>query len=350
MIQVLRKGLIAAGCCFLSSPAFAFNYETSNGHKFSFWGFAQLTAEQRDGQDNDNLRFDADRVRAGVKWSWNKLFSGLHVDLNNTGNAPNETLDRFIRDAFGGYNFSDAASIKIGQYKVPVGMSFTRSGKKMPLTKRPMTDLYSLDRTIGAMLSGRKIDSGFGSFGYDAGIFNPATRSAAVTDSATDQSGDANAYAVRAMYDYEKALHIEASYGMSEDAGGTSASKDYEVYDIGAIYKYGPTRFRAEYIDAKDVRGVQDQDAKTYFVEGSYRINPNFEFSARYEDSSADTVSANTDLQNIYIGVTVFLLKSETNGRIQLNYVTTNGDEKTFPGFGGGFRDDAILGQYQIAF
>jgi len=345
-----QNGLFAVCLCALSSPALALDYETDSGHKFNFWGFAQLTAEHREDRDNDDVTFDADRVRAGVKWSWNSVFAGLHVDLNNTGDAPNETLDRFIRDAFGGYKFSNAASIKVGQFKTPVGMSFNMSGKKLPLTKRPLTDRYGLDRTLGLMVSGRKIDSGFGSFGYDVGVFNPATRAAQVSDTALDQSGDANAYAIRAMYDYRKTLHLEASYGTSEEAGGAENSEDYNVYDIGAILSYGPMRFRAEFIEGENVRGVEDQDVQTYFLEGSYRINPKFELTARFEDSSADTPAGHSDLQNIYFGVTSFLLGSETNGRVQLNYVTTSGDEDSFPGFGGGFRGDAILAQFQVSF
>lgn len=85
---------------FLMSTAHAFKYKAVDEHEFEFWGFAQLTAEARDDKNNDNLNFGTDRVRAGVKWKRKNLFAGIHVDLNNTGDAPNETLDRFIRDLF----------------------------------------------------------------------------------------------------------------------------------------------------------------------------------------------------------------------------------------------------------
>lgn len=225
-------------------------------------------------------------------------------------------------------------------------MSFNLSGKKLPLAKRPLTDRYNLDRTLGIMLSGRKIGGGFG---YDIGIFNPATRAVQVTDTSEDQGGDANAFGVRAMYDFGKAFHIETSYGSSEDAGGTTGTEDYTVYDIGAIYDNPTFRVRAEFLDAMDIRGVKDQDATTYFLEGSYKTNKTYELTVRYENSDAETAAGDTDLQNTFLGVTIFL-DSKTNGRIQLNYVTSSGDESTFPGFGGGFRDDAILTQYQVAF
>jgi len=328
------------------SSANAIKYKIDDGHEFNFWGFAQFTAEARDDKANDGLNFGNDRARAGVRWKRENLFAGLHVDLNNTGDAPNETLDRFIRDAFGGYKFSNAAKVKIGQFKTPVGMSYNMPGKKLPLTKRPLTDRYNLDRTLGIMLSGRKIGGGFG---YDIGIFNPASRAAQVSDSPADQGGDANAFAVRAIYDFGKAFYIEASYGSSEEAGGTVGSEDYRVVDVGAIYNNPNFRVRIEFIDAMDIRGVKNQNATTYFLEGSYKANKTYELTVRYENSDAETTGSDTNLQNTFLGVTVFL-DSSTNGRIQLNYVTSSGDEATFPGFGGGFRDDAILSQYQVAF
>jgi len=166
--------------------------------KVKLFGYAQVTAESGNGlghsanDEKNGLRFGADRVRLGYKLSLGKVFSKLQLDFNKTDSSSNPgQLDEIIKDAVVGYKFDRAASFKIGQFKTPVGMDFNTSGAKLDITKRGMEKKLVLERSAGAMLSGRKIG---GVFGYDVGIFNPATRSAAVGDpdslkSATTEHG-----------------------------------------------------------------------------------------------------------------------------------------------------------------
>jgi len=307
-------------------------------------------------------------------------------------------LDRKIRDAFIRYKFSDAAQIKVGQYKTPVGMGFNLTGTKLPLIKRTMASRLVLDRTIGAMLSGRHIGGSkeTGGFGYDIGIFNSADRSAAA-DIDSDQKGEDHSYAFRLMYDHGKMFHIEASYGEVENAGGierdvncTAAdiasgttrtdvrrnppiicrnedqvraivpepdhTEDYEVWNVGMIYKNGPVHLRAEYIDGENVRGRDGYDEQSWYVMAAYRFNDMVEGVVRYQDAECDncrgTANRDQDLDRFEVGVNLFLGPTEQMGRLQLNYVSVGGDEEDYVGRAGGSdnRYDAILGQLQLHF
>ncbi|MEJ2116133.1 MAG: porin, partial [Gammaproteobacteria bacterium] len=193
-----------------------FKFENVDGMEIDFWGFSQLTVEQFDREDipsdtdlgdQDSVEFDADRVRFGAKLKWGKWFGNLHFDANNTTAGRRVGgLASFIRDANAGYKFNNAAIVKIGQFKTPIGMAFNMSGKKLPLPKRTFTDRLTFDRTLGAMLSGNEI--GGSGFGYDVFYGNPLGRSG-VAGQSSDQVGDEHSYAARIRYDMGQKFHIE---------------------------------------------------------------------------------------------------------------------------------------------
>ena len=80
-------------------------------------------------------------------------------------------------------------SVKVGEFKTPVGMDFNVSGKKLDITQRGVEKKLVLERSLGAMVSGRKIGD---MFSYDIGVFNPTNRSSAVSSGVL---GDGLAYA-----------------------------------------------------------------------------------------------------------------------------------------------------------
>ncbi len=309
-----------------------------------WFGYIQSTAELGDGlasgqtANDDGLRFGADRIRTGYKAKLGKAFSKLQVDFNKTG--PN-ILPEIIKDAEVGYKFHNAASIKMGIYKTPVGMDFNTSGAKLDITKRGMEKALVLERSLGLMLSGRKIGPGFS---YDIGVFNPTTRSNVVSQGI---KGDDTAYAGRIMYDMGKTLHAEASYGESEQAGGVG-SDNYKVFDIGAISHIGSATLKAEYISGENMQG-NNGDQTVWFLHAGYKINPMFEPVIRHYQGEY----ANVDLGNTFLGLNVFV---NSASRLQLNYVFASGDTgydssgaKVWTGVGG-YTDDVFLAQYQIIF
>ena len=65
-------------------------------------------------------------------------------------------------------------------------------------------------------------------------------------------------------------------------------SEDYEVWDVGAIYRSGPVRLRAEYIDGENVDGMAEYDEQSWYVMGAYRFNDLVEGLVRYQEAKCD--------------------------------------------------------------
>ncbi len=355
--------------------------------KVKWFGFAQATVETRDDKKpNDSLKFGADRVRIGFKMKDGNTFGKLQVDFNkNDAGTQEGALTEIIKDIEVGYKWSGAAKIKMGQYKTPLGMDFNVSGKKLDITKRGMEKKLVLERTVGLMLSGRKIGGGFG---YDVFYGNPAGRgSASVTKGGiktfnTTTNGDGtfkslnakgasagseNTTVVRVMYDMGKMMHMELAVGKEDGAGTISVTdaaavtttkevKDYEVTDFGFQFKSGPMTVKFEWIDGENVRGVSGNDETVYFLHYGHNIGKKIELVARYynADQSSDT-QADRDLQNTFFGANFFLGSNRTNGRLQVNYVLVGGDDidsttGTYNGVAKGYTDNAIITQYQMSF
>jgi len=364
--------------------------------KVKWFGFAQVTGEMLDqGQskkptpansgDTDGIDFGADRVRIGFKIKDGNVFGKLQVDFNKNGKgSPEGTLDEIIKDVEVGYKWSNAFKIKMGQYKTPLGMDFNVSGKKLDLTKRGMEKKLVLERTIGLMLSGRKIGGGFG---YDIFFGNPAGRgSASVTKGVYKDSGDnstlassdnatgsENTIVGRVMYDMGKMMHMELAIGI-EDASGTNFNvndtvlgninvkqDDYEVIDFGFRFASGPMTVKFEWIDGENVKGISGEDETVYFLHYGHKIGKKIELVARYYNADqSSSFQADRDLQNTYFGANFFLGSNKTNGRVQVNYVLVGGDDidakdgtgtsMTYNGAAKGYVDNAILTQYQMSF
>ncbi len=325
--------------------------------KVKWFGFAQITAAQGDGldpgtKDATGPVFGADRVRFGFKIKDGKVFGGLQADLNRKHEstaAKDGTLPEIIKDAFGGYKFNDAASIKVGQFKTPVGMDFNTSGKKLDITKRSMEKGLVLERAAGGMLSGRKIANGFG---YDLFYGNVSGRSAAYGGS--KDNTDAS-YAFRVMYDMGKMFHIEGSYGVTTDS--TTGSEDYSVFDVAAKFKSGPHTVKGEYIAGSNVKNTKDSDENVWYLHYGFMVTKKIELLARHYQASSDKAGLDsTSMSNTYLGANFFLGSNKTNGRVQLNYVIASGDNDVngttvYNGVAAkGYYDDVLLAQYQVSF
>ncbi|MCK9997126.1 MAG: hypothetical protein KAH56_12705, partial [Candidatus Krumholzibacteria bacterium] len=239
-------------------------------------------------------------------------------------------------------------------------------------------------RDFGVMVSGRQIGGGgddprsmtgievgheqhggYG-FGYDAGVFNPAGRSQAVT---WDESlkGDALAYAGRLHYDRGLPIHVEASYGISENAGGAADStgvetEDYSVFTSGinSLLMDNKLNFKAEYLYGQNIQGIDGWDQSTFSFMAGYMVAPTLEGIVKVYGANAEKANVETSLTNIYFGLNFFLNPLKLGEphllqrhRIQLNYVLVDGDgddsKVPFNGLGG-HRDDTWILQWQYVF
>lgn len=359
--------------------------------KLTLFGFSQLEMRGGDGSlggtDNTAVSFHAQRIRLGWKYSAGKVRSKVFIDFNKKSvvNATDSVgLPDNIKDAFVAYAFDKAFIPKLGLIKMPHGMGFTIPGWNLDIVERGFDKKLVLERNMGLMLSGR--DIGFGNygkvngfemgherpwkgFGYDIMIANPAGRSAVVINAA---EGHGNSYSARGMFDWTELLHFEASYAMSESAGGdehTSASgfdtEDYESIDIGLDSHFlDGGNVKVEYITGHNIKGEKDHDMQALTVMGQYAINEYVEPTFKYMQGSVQsTTAADADLSNLYIGVNLFLVptnkkmnrssKRKRNAhKVVLNYIHAAGDTDTWKASNGqgGYVDDAWVFQYQVGF
>lgn len=358
----------------------AFDIKTKSGdvnRKLKIYGFSQLEARGGDGvikenQDADVL-FSAQRVRIGFNYQADKVFGKLFLDFNKPHNDKSGIgLPDMIKDAFVGYLYSDALYAKMGVMKMPHGMGFTLPGWNLDVVERGFDKKLAMERGTGIMVSGRGIGgkgnkvNGFEmgherpwhGFGYDIMIANQAGRSASVTKA---KKGDDNAYAVRVMYDNGELIHTELSYATSSHAGGLEEkSLAYKSINFGVDSHFGKGNAKFEYYDGQNIQGIDGWDESSSAITGTYYVTDTIELALKHIQGSAEKSNLKTDLGNTYMGFNVYLApvnnkmgrgeKRKRNAhRIQLNYVVASGDKKEWNGLGG-YRDDAILGQYQYKF
>lgn len=311
--------------------------------EFSWFAFAQLTAEYFDQGADDGISFGADRIRVKGAVSKDALSAGLLLDFN-AGDLDERrpgTLPNIIKDAYAAYALSEHHSVKFGQFKSPIGMDFNLPGQSLDITKRGMEAGLAFERDLGIMLSGRKLSE---RFGYDIGLFNPPGRSAA-TEFDSSQVGDDNAWAARALYDWS-VWHVEAAFGLAENAGG-AGTEDYRVVDLGVTYRLDRWTAKGEWIDGRNVRGQSDRDERVFYGHLGYRFRPRLEAVIRHYDGESSLAGSDTNLTNTYAGITYVLPIEGLNGRIQVNYMRAGGDEALYTGVRG-FRADTLFFQFQV--
>jgi hypothetical protein len=389
--------------------------------KLTIFGFSQLEMRGGDGSANGGVNdsavsFHAQRIRLGWKYTADKVLSKVFIDFNKDS-AANSTVDAGgvsgigvpdnIKDAFIAYRFDKSFVPKLGVIKMPHGMSFTMPGWNLDVAERGLDKKLVLERAMGLMISGR--DIGFGNyakvsgyemgherpwkgFGYDLMIANQAGRSAAVINA---KEGNGNSYAARVMFDWTELFHLEASYAVSENAGGiegqtayklsdgfvddngkefvaystkklTEDTEDYESYDIGFDSHFANgANIKFEYISAHNIKGVKDYDESTFSAMAQYAINSTFEPTIKHIQATATKGSDadSTTLGNTYFGLNIFYdniddkmsrnaKRRRNSNKVVLNYIYSSGDTKGDDAFSGlgGYKADAWIMQWQAKF
>ena len=372
---------------FTAAPAFAAKIQIKDGPDLDIWGQLQVHAQSldRQGEDShrDDLEFGSDRVRFGTRIKWGKWSGAFQFNAADTkGDRLEGTLGdgSFIRDAKIGYSFNDHLKLAVGQGKTPLGMGINGSGSRLPLMRRTMTSRLAIERALGMTLSGRNIGGNEekGRFGFDLGLYNPAGRSKAYEDTSNNDVGDDLTYVGRLMYDYGRTFHVEAAYGVIEDAGGfeldkqgnvvfpadrkddddyfPADSEDYKVFDVAAQYKNGPVKLRAEYIDGRDVQGLDGFDEQAWYLEGRYKFTEVVEGAVRYQEAECDDCKGMPDddreLKRFELGLNLFFGQNVRNGRVQLYYANVGDDEEDYNGRAGGGNNnlDVVGAQLQMMF
>lgn len=137
---------------------------------------------------------------------------------------------------------------------------------------------------------------------------------------------------------------------MSCSAAGGPSTADYRVSDFGWAYDRDRLILKFEWIKGRGVRGDAGRQERVYYVHGAYRIRDEFELVARHFDGDSKLAGSSSGLTNTYLGVTWHASRSERYlARFQLNYVIAGGDGTAYTGLQG-FRDDALLTQFQFQY
>ena len=129
--------------------------------------------------------------------------------------------------------------------------------------------------------------------------------------------GDALAYAGRVHYDYGPKLHVEASAGLSEQAGGAD-TMDYKVFDIGIGSQWFDSgwEFKGEYINGTNIRGIDGWNQATLSLTVGYFVAKNFQLVVKTYQSKAEKDGVKSDLGNTYFGFNWFIGPVSSKWRI----------------------------------
>ena len=365
--------------------------------KLTVFGFAQLEAVGGKGMQiknagseakaDTNLAFRAQRIRLGWKYVAGKVRGKVFLDFNQNHSSPGATngaaVPKMIKDAFIAYKVDNAFIPKLGVIKMPNGMGFTMPGWNLDIAERGFDKSLVLERNMGLMVSGRGIGfkgnkvNGFEmgherpwkGFGYDVMVANQASRSSAAGSSKMG----GNAYALRGMFDYTEKLHFEASYALSENAGGFNAldaalaanagkNENYSNINLGVDSNLEKLSLKAEYTTAHNIKGLKDYDEQTFTATAGYFVMPNFELVAKTIQGSAQkgANATTTTLGNTYLGFNLFLSQPHSDfsrkskrmrnqQKVVFNYIAINKGNDKWTGLSG-YRANAFIAQYQFKF
>ena len=350
--------------------------------KLVFFGFAQLEARGGDGYikpgSDSKVAFGAQRVRLGWKYVAGKVRGKVFLDFNqdhaNLKTGDGAAMPKMVKDAFVSYIASPDFTVKAGLIKMPNGMGFTMPGWNLDIAERGFDKALVLERNTGLMFSGRDMFLGnngkvngfemgherpWKGFGYDVMIANQASRSVAA--SSTKNGG--NSYAARLMFDYTEKLHLEASTAISENAKGPSGvagGEDYTNINVGVDSNLGKLSLKAEYFDAKNLKGTKDWNENVLTATGAYFVLPTLELVVKHMQGTSDKVGTSTSLANTYLGANIFISspysdfsrkakRMRNQHKVVLNYIVATGDTGTWNGLKG-YTADTFIAQYQFKF
>jgi hypothetical protein len=323
----LRK--IAASVIVLSWTSFAFAQEAaappavtaSKAVKLS--GFIQILGKKQEaGPDSVSVR----RARFGLTVDLAKSLKGKFV----IDAVRSPVLVEAQVDAV----FSEAATLRFGQFYIPFGFESTTSASDLeminyaqPVEKlAPGRDLGTFGRDVGATLTGT-----YSIFDYSVGFFNGAGANKADTNDKKDFAGRLRVK----PFDF---LSFGASLyrGLYSAAAGTPATTRDRT-GLDAAVSFGRATLKGEVIWAVD----EATDKFGWFVRGAVFVLPKkLQIAAMYDTFDKDRNSAN-DRVDIYTAGLNWFFADKTKVQVNVEY-SRNERAQTI--------NKALLVQFQAAF
>jgi len=270
------------------------------------------------GADNANT-FDLRRTYLTAKGNYRN--TSFEATYNGTGSTGAVAIKYYWLE----YKFSDAAKLRFGQFKTPMGLETLTSSRFNDFTERDFTSALQASINKGIMLHGVPMAG----VTYAAMVSNGAQKyEAGETAIETSNNMDGKSYTGRLTANIaemignkEAIMHVGGSYGydgnlatgsydlvsMRTNArgltffkGGTteagtlfSNGLNMTRYGLEGIGAYGPVKVQAEFVNAEfdsKTAGVADRDMEAYYVGASWMITGE-KFADSYKNGLFDRMS-----------------------------------------------------------
>jgi phosphate-selective porin len=205
----------------------------------------------------------------------------------------------------------EAASIRVGQFKVPFSLEMTTSSGELDLVNRsqpvnklsPSLDINGGGRDIGAVVFGK---AAF--LEYTLGLFNGAGANKADTNDAKDLAGRLIVHPLSFLS--LGASFYDGSYAASP--GSASFVRDRVGVDLALIH--GPVSLKADFIQAED----GDTLRRGWYVQGGYAfLSKVLQSVVRFDSFDPDGAVSGDRLDTWTVGLNWFLAERT---KVQVNY------------------------------
>jgi len=383
----MKKNLIAlavAAAVLVPGAAFAADSDTSskvflpeNSQDTGpiLYGFAQITGSQQFGTPGqEGLIFGAHRIRLGVKgtavpgvtynfqYKWDGAWmSGGSLESANSL-FPGVSGESGVQDAEINFGFIPEVQLKVGKFRVPVGMERTQfGGDDLWFIQRSMNQSLGADRSAGAMFHSSDV-MGTGIY-YSAGIFDnhsldgnnaftlfgknptayapnvgvPFVKTTAQTSVGGVLTQGSGRYLFAGMVGYKlnPLLNVELSGARADTLNSAPGyAKQIDSWNVGARGGMMGLKYMAEYSHVTSYQGIAGLGAQDWYVALAANlhqmtltpdwldIEPAFRFERFNWTGNNDLGSLN----NYTIGVNYsFNPNDPYAARIQANYVIPQG-------------------------
>jgi len=232
------------------------------------------------------------------------------------------------------FHFIEAASLRIGQFKVPFSLEMTTSSGDLDTVSRsqtvnklsPSLDIGGGGRDVGAVVFGK---AAF--LEYTLGLFNGSGANKADTNDAKDLAG-------RLVVHPAGFLSLGASFydgSYAASAGAASAVRDRFGLDLA--FFGGPFSLKADFISAEDGELLR----RGWYVQGGYAFVPKTLQGIVKLDSYDPNVSSAGDRQDTWTAGLNWFLAEKT--KLQVNYELIRNES-------GKKVDQALFVQFQVGY
>ncbi|MBU2840680.1 porin [Acidithiobacillus thiooxidans] len=426
----MKKNLIAlavAAAVLVPGAAFAATSDTSskvflpeNSQDTGpiLYGFAQITGSQQFGTNGaEGLVFGAHRIRLGVKgtavpgvtynfqYKWDGAWMSGGSLNGASGVFSGVNGESGVQDAEINFGFIPEVQLKVGKFRVPVGMERTQfGGDDLWFIQRSMNQSLGADRSAGAMFhspdvmntgiyyslgifdnhsfDGNNAFTDFGGpypgnvavpFGGPAGApFNGANGQARVGGVLTNGTGR-YLFAGMVGYKLNPLLNVELSGARADtlQAGPTFANQ-IDAWNVGARGGMMGLKYMAEYSHVTSYKGIGGLRGNDWYVALAANLHQmtltpdwlDIEPAVRFErfdwrgsvGSGVPGAVNGAYLNNTTIGVNYAFNPSDPYAaRVQLNYVIPSGNAGAFranPSFtpANGYIYNTLALQFQAGF